>query len=75
MSKILFVFRVNEFVLHGISNLLLGEKQVRASAPNFGNYFAKSGETAWAALRAAHSLVRSKPLSSILVRRAGFEPA
>jgi len=40
---------------------------VRASAPNFLNSFAKSGETAWAALCAAHSAVPFQPLSSILV--------
>jgi hypothetical protein len=49
------------------SNLLLGEKTVRASAPAFLNSPAKSGQTEWACLRHAHSLVSKKPLSSILV--------
>ena len=57
-----------------ISNLLLGEKTVRRAEGAAPNSFGKSGETAWAALCAAHSLVGSQPLSSILVRRRGFEP-
>jgi site-specific DNA recombinase len=56
------------------SNLLLGEKTVRASAPAFLNSPAKSGQTEWACLRHAHSLVSKKPLSSILVRDKGVEP-
>ena len=56
------------------SNLLLGGKTVRASAPAFLNSLAKSGQTEWACLRHAHSLVSKKPLSSILVRGKGFEP-
>ena len=56
------------------SNLLLGEKTVRASAPAFLNSPAKSGQTEWACLRHAHSLVSKKPLSSILVRPLGVEP-
>ncbi len=60
------------------SNLLLGEKTVRTAEGGAGfrtqNSLAKTGETAWAALCAAHSLVRSKPIGSILVRRVGFEP-
>jgi hypothetical protein len=50
-----------------ISNLLLGEKQVRAAAGGAPNSFGKSGQTAWAALCAAHASVGLKPLSSILV--------
>jgi hypothetical protein len=58
-----------------ISNLLLGEKQVRASAPDSDSFLAdsladsgeNSGETQWACLRHAHALARSEPLSSILV--------
>ena len=61
------------------SNLLLGEKTVRTAEGGAGfrtqNSLAKTGETAWAALCAAHSFVRSKPLSSILVRDARFELA
>ena len=49
------------------SNLLLGEKTVRASAPAFLHSPAKSGQTEWACLRHAHSLVSKKPLSTILV--------
>ena len=56
------------------SNLLLSEKQVRASAPAFPNSPAKSGQTEWACLRHAHSLVSKKPLSTILVRGRGLEP-
>ena len=47
------------------SNLLLQNKTVRASAPNFENSLANSGETAWATLRVAHSFVNSKPESFI----------
>ena len=74
MAKILFVFsgKANSMLL--ISNLLLGEKTLRASAPNFSNSFLKSGENQWACLRHARILARSKPLSSVLVRDTGFEP-
>src|SRR3989344_2837477 len=47
--------------LHWISNLLLQNKTVRASAPNFENSLANSGETAWAGLRHAHSFDSSFP--------------
>ena len=47
------------------SNLFLQNKTVRASAPNFENSLANSGETAWATLRVAHSFVNSKPESFI----------
>jgi len=50
-----------------ISHLLLGEKRVRVAEGDAPNSFGKSGETAWATLRAAHSAVGSKSLSSILV--------
>ena len=60
-----------EFVLHGISNLLLQNKTVCPAEGGAGfrtqNSLAKTGETAWACLRHAHSLVGSQPLSSILV--------
>ena len=60
------------------SHLLLGEKTIRPAEggnPNsLANSLAKTGETAWACLRHAHSLVGSQPLSSILVRRVGLEP-
>ena len=68
MIKILFVLsKYYESKLLLISHLLLGEKSVRASAPNFENSLANSGITAWAALRAANSFVNSKPKSVILV--------
>ena len=51
--------------LNWISNLLLQNKSVRASAPNFENSLANSGETAWATLCVAHSFVNSKPESFI----------
>jgi len=51
-----------------ISNLLLGEKLVRASAPKILNSFGKMGGNQWDALRASHLLASSKSLSSILVR-------
>jgi len=48
------------------SNLLLGEKQVRASAPKIPNSFGKMGGNQWDALRASHLLSLKKPLSSVL---------
>ena len=64
-----------------ISNLLLGEKTVRASVLSSDSFLAdsladsgrNSGETQWACLRHAHALARSEPLSSILVRRRRLE--
>ena len=53
------------------SNLLLQNKTVRACALKS---VSKSGETAWAALCAAHASVGQKPLSSILVPPGGIEP-
>ena len=50
-----------------ISNLLLGEKSVRASAPKILNSFGKMGGNQWDALRASHLLALKKPLSSVLV--------
>ena len=50
-----------------ISNLFLGEKLVRASAPKILNSFGKMGGNQWDALRASHLLAPKKPLSSILV--------
>jgi hypothetical protein len=38
------------------SNLLLQNKSVRASAPNFPNFPAKQTHTAWAARCAAHTV-------------------
>ena len=56
------------------SNLLLGEKSVRASAPKILNSFGKFGGNPWDALRASHLLALKKPLSSVLVPRVGVEP-
>ena len=55
------------------SNLLLGEKTVRASAPNFLDSVAKSGGNQWAALRAAHHLASKKSFSSFRVRDGRIE--
>src|SRR3989338_9077160 len=70
--KILFVLsKYYESKLLLISHLLLGEKTIRPAEGGAGfrtqNSLAKTGETAWACLRHAHSLVGSQPLSSILV--------
>ena len=56
------------------SNLLLGEKSVRASAPKILNSFGKMGGNQWDALRASHLLALKKPLSSVLVPSVGIEP-
>ena len=56
------------------SNLLLGEKLVRASAPKFLNSPTKSGGNPWDALRASHIWASKKPLSSVLEPMVGFEP-
>src|SRR3989344_6090347 len=67
--KILFVFRANQIrsKLLLISNLLLGEKSVRTSAPKILNSFGKMGGNQWDAFRASHLLALKKPLSSVLV--------
>ena len=65
-----------------ISNLLLGEKQVRASAPDLDSFLANSpldsvrnsGENHWDALRASRMLASKKPISSLLVGTVGIEP-
>ena len=64
------------------SNLLLGEKQVRASAPNSDSFLANSptdsgrnsGGNHWDALRASHILASSKPFCLILEPSIGIEP-
>ena len=56
------------------SNLLLGEKTVRASAPNSENFVSKSGENPWSALRAARTWVGSKPERVIAEPEVGLEP-
>ena len=69
----LFVKKVCAKEIFG-SHLLLGEKTVRPAEGGTPNSFGKSGETAWAALCAAHSTVGSKPSSSFVVRDPGLEP-
>ena len=56
------------------SNLSLGEKQVRASAPAFPNSPAESGQTQWDALRASHHLASSEPFCSFMEPPLGLEP-
>ena len=56
------------------SNLLLGEKSVRASAPKILNSFGKMGGNQWDALRASHLLASQKPFSSFVVSPRGIEP-
>ena len=56
------------------SNLLLGEKTVRASAPKILNSLGKFGGNPWDALRASRISSSKKPSSSILVRGRGLEP-
>ena len=69
MAKILFVSKANtEFVSHGISNLLLGEKTVRTAEGGAPNSFGKMGGNQWDALRASHLLASKKPFSSFVVR-------
>ena len=76
LTKILFVFKANTMSkLLLISNLLLGEKLVRASAPKILNSLGEFGGNPWDALRASRILASEKPSSSILVRREGFEPS
>jgi len=50
------------------SNLLLGEKLVRASAPKILNSLGEFGGNPWDALRASRISASQKPSSSILVR-------
>ena len=69
----LFAKKVKAKEIFG-SNLLLGEKLVRASAPKILNSFGKIGGNPWDALRASCILASEKPSSSILVRGRGFEP-
>ena len=56
------------------SNLRLGGKVVAVAVGDEENDVGKSGQTPWAALRAAHEEIGQRPLSCVLVRRAGFEP-
>ena len=56
------------------SNLLLQNKLVRASAPEFLNPPANQTHSAWASLCDAHSFVSSQPKSWVLEPPLGFEP-
>ena len=70
----LFAKKVKAKEIFG-SNLSLGEKLVRASAPKILNSFGKSGGNPWDALRASRILASKKPKSFVLVPGAGIEPA
>ena len=69
----LFAKKVKAKEIFG-SNLLLGEKTVRPAEGGTPNSFGKMGGNQWDALRASHLLALKKPLSSVLVPSAGFEP-
>ena len=56
------------------SNLLLQNKSVRASAPDFPNSPAKQTQDAWASLRLAHASIGLCDESQIVVRDLGIEP-
>ncbi|MFA4818220.1 MAG: recombinase family protein [Parcubacteria group bacterium] len=62
----LFAKKVKAKEIFG-SNLLLGEKLVRASAPKILNSFGEFGGNPWDALRASRISASKKPLSSVLV--------
>ena len=70
----LYLSKLNEFVSHGISNLLLGEKTVRTAEGCAPNSFGKIGGNQWDALRASHLLASKKPFSSFVVPLVGVEP-
>jgi len=70
----LFAKKVKAKEIFG-SNLSLGEKLVRASAPKILNSFGKFGGNPWDALRASRILASQKPSSSILVPGTGLAPA
>src|SRR3989338_1632980 len=62
----LFAKKVKAKEIFG-SNLSLGEKSVRASAPKILNSFGKFGGNPWDALRASRILASKKPMSSLMV--------
>ncbi len=68
----LFAKKVKAKEIFG-SNLLLGEKTVRASAPKILNSLGEFGGNPWDALRASRILASKKPSSSILVHERRFE--
>ena len=51
-----------------MSHLRLGGRQLSVAVGDDENCVEKSGETAWAALRAAHASIPLEPLGSVLVR-------
>ena len=69
----LFLKKVSAKEIFG-SNLLLGEKQVRACAPDSDSFLADSEtdsiQNPWDALRASCILASKKPFSSFKVRRS-----
>ena len=69
----LFAKKVKAKEIFG-SNLLLGEKLVRASAPKILNSLGEFGGNPWDALRASRISSSKKSLSSILVPGRGLEP-
>ncbi len=69
----LFAKKVKAKEIFG-SNLLLGERTVRASAPKILNSFGKIGGNPWDALRASRILASKKPMSSLMVHERGLEP-
>ena len=69
----LFAKKVKAKEIFG-SNLLLGEKLVRASAPKILNSLGEFGGNPWDALRASRILASKKPMSSLLVPMVGLEP-
>ena len=62
----LFAKKVKAKEIFG-SNLSLGGKLVRASAPKILNSFGKFGGNPWDALRASRILASKKPMSSLMV--------
>src|SRR3989338_4467128 len=70
----LFAKKVKAKEIFG-SNLSLGEKSVRASAPKILNSFGKFGGNPWDALRASRILASKKPMSSLMVGEEGLEPS
>ncbi len=69
----LFVKKVCAKEIFG-PNLRLGGKVVTVAEGDDQNRVEKSGQTAWAALRAALRMVDEKSKSLILVPRVGLEP-
>ena len=66
--------RANEFVSHGISNLLLGEKTLRPAEGGTPDSFGKMEGNQWDALRASHQKVGLLSETRILEPMVGIEP-